>query len=587
MKTGSEINKKKSIKKIIKAGVSFVVVAGITTGVVFGINRKDDSESVKTVQKEDTVERGNLATGVKESGSIEIGSVSQSYSLATGSSSGTTTSAVSSASSDKKSTDTSANAGGAMMMSAMGGENGAEAAVQSSSSSSSSKSSNSTSSDEELVVSKVYVTTGKTVKKGDALLKLTKSSIEKVRNIYEEEVNSAKLALKEAKVERNSSKLTAEYEYKTRIAQGESAKTTYEATIAALKQTVKKAQAAYDEAVNGIKTLPAKIKALEKSSASSSDISSTATSSQSVAGGIGEAAGKGVADGNSSVSASITTAAGSSNGSSTQTVSQLKQQLSEYKSNLSNLKSQLKAAKKALSNGKITAKETYDSAMLEYNNAKTLYDVAVDGLNDDVNSAKEDLTEAKDNLKEFNNYVKGGVIKAEYSGTITSVGYEKGDTLTSGTDIAQYMDADNVTMTVYVVQQDISGISLGDKVNVSLSAYEDTAYTGSVTSISTTSTGGNTVSYPVVVTLSGDVSSIYAGMSGSVTFVEEEVKDVTYISQKAVITDGDKSYVLKKDDSGNVTKTEITTGFSDGRNIEIKSGISEGDTIVIESQVRE
>ena len=39
-----------------------------------------------------------------------------------------------------------------------------------------------------------------------------------------------------------------------------------------------------------------------------------------------------------------------------------------------------------------------------------------------------------------------------------------------------------------------------------------------------------------------------------------------------------------KDDSGKVVKNEITTGFSDGNNVEVKSGLNEGDTVLIESK---
>ena len=108
---------------------------------------------------------------------------------------------------------------------------------------------------------------------------------------------------------------------------------------------------------------------------------------------------------------------------------------------------------------------------------------------------------------------------------------------------------------------------------------------GTVTSISSSSTGDTTVSYPVVVTLSGDVSKVYDGMSSEVTFVSKEVKDVTYVSNKAITTEGTKSYVTLKKADGTTKKTKVVTGFSDGHNVEIKSGLKKGDTVLIESQV--
>ena len=225
--------------------------------------------------------------------------------------------------------------------------------------------------------------------------------------------------------------------------------------------------------------------------------------------------------------------------------------------------------------------------MLQYSNAKTLYNVAMDGIDDDVKDAQETLKDAQKALKTFEKYAGTGVIKAECSGTVTSVGYEDGETLSIDTDIATYMNSDAVTTSVSVAQDDISEIEVGDTVNISLSAYEGKTFHGKVTSISTTSSGTSTVSYPVVVTMTGDVSSIYAGMSADVTFVTKEVKDVLYISNKAVETEGTKSYVTRKNSDASTTKTQVKTGFSDGYNVQIESGLSEGDTVLIESRVSE
>jgi len=142
-------------------------------------------------------------------------------------------------------------------------------------------------------------------------------------------------------------------------------------------------------------------------------------------------------------------------------------------------------------------------------------------------------------------------------------------------------------LSVSVAQDDISAISVGDNVDIELTAYENAVYPGTVTAISTTasSSNSNTVSYPVTVTMTGDVSAVFAGMTGNVTFITKEVANVLYVSNKAIINEGTKSYVKKKDSDGNITTVEVTTGFSDGYQVEIKSGLDEGDTVLIESQV--
>ena len=119
-----------------------------------------------------------------------------------------------------------------------------------------------------------------------------------------------------------------------------------------------------------------------------------------------------------------------------------------------------------------------------------------------------------------------------------------------------------------------------------LNAYEDQAFSGEVESIATSvSSGSSTVSYNVTVKINGEVDGIYTDMTGNVTFIEKQVADVVYVSNKAIINEGTVSYVKVKDSDGTIEKKEVTTGFSDGVNVEITEGLSEGETVLIESQV--
>lgn len=598
-KKQAAVKSKSHKKKIKKAIISIILIGCITVIVVFNVNNKKDDTKTATLTKENTAKKGNLTVGITESGTMEIGSITQSYELDTSSAGTSSSGSSSSDSSNKSDAQGMQNMGGAMGMA--GGQSGSDSS-SSTTKTTSSSSGNESVSDSDLVIKKVCITSGQNVKKGDTILKLTTKSVSNVRKLYKAAVSSAKLTLKEAKVDRDSDKLTAEYEYKERIAAGKSAKTTYKATLQSLDGAVVTAQNNYNTAVSGIKTLPSKIKNLKKKIKKAGG-STTVYKSTSINQNTGSNAGNNTGnmngtgmgdDKNGGTSGTGTTAGstGSQSSSNTVTIMQqqlasYQQQLSEYKSNLKNLKSQLKSAKKARKTGKVSAKKTYDAAMLQYSNAKTLYNVAMDGIDDDVKDAQETLKDAQKALKIFEKYAGTGVIKAECSGTVTSVGYEDGETLSTDTDIATYMNSDAVTTSVSVAQDDISEIEVGDTVNISLSAYEGKTFHGKVTSISTTSSGTSTVSYPVVVTMTGDVSSIYAGMSADVTFVTKEVKDVLYISNKAVETEGTKSYVTKKNSDASTTKTQVKTGFSDGHNVQIESGLSEGDTVLIESRVSE
>ena len=590
----SLISKIKGKKKL---GIAIVCLLVLAIMVSFGYYQvqKGKKSDTKVVTKETEVKSGNLTVGITESGNVAIDTLTQSYSLSrtsvsstSTSSSGSTSSATTTKSGSSDSTKSADNASleqsSSTKNSASSTQSTADSSTQSTADSStqstaySSTQNSSASSEEELVVKKVCVSTGQNVKKGDTLLTLTKSSVESAKKSYQENYDAARIAYNEAKTTRDAAKVSAEYEYKQRIATGKSALATYKATVASLEANVSSTKAAYQKAQNGIKTLPTQIASLKKKIAKAKSAS-----------GVMDSVNNTTQQSSSNTTTGTNTTSSTQSSSTimqlTQELTQLQTQLSEYRSNLNSLKSQYTSAKKALKTGKITAKQTYEESRIEAKNAKALYTVALSSVNDDVDAAKETYDQTKEELEAFNAFTKNNEVTAKYTGKLTSVGYSKGDSLNSSTAIAAYVDTDGVNITVSVAQDDVSNIKVGDNVNIYLSAYEDELFEGTVTSISSSSTGDTTVSYPVVVTLSGDVSKVYDGMSSEVTFVSKEVKDVTYVSNKAITTEGTKSYVTLKKADGTTKKTKVVTGFSDGHNVEIKSGLKKGDTVLIESQV--
>ena len=582
-------------KKKITIGIVCLLILSIVAGFGYYQVQKGKKSDTKVVTKETEVKSGNLTVGITESGNVAIDTLTQSYSLSrtsvsstSTSSSGSTSSATTTKSGSSNSTKSADNASleqsSSTKNSASSTQSTADSSTQSTADSStqstaySSTQNSSASSEEELVVKKVCVSTGQNVKKGDTLLTLTKSSVESAKKSYQENYDAARIAYNEAKTTRDAAKVSAEYEYKQRIATGKSALATYKATVASLEANVSSTKAAYQKAQNGIKTLPTQIASLKKKIAK-------AKSASGVMDSVNNTTQQSSSNTTTGTNTTSSTQSSSTVTQLTQELTQLQTQLSEYRSNLNSLKSQYTSAKKALKTGKITAKQTYEESRIEAKNAKALYTVALSSVNDDVDAAKETYDQTKEELEAFNAFTKNNEVTAKYTGKLTSVGYSKGDSLNSSTAIAAYVDTDGVNITVSVAQDDVSNIKVGDNVNIYLSAYEDELFEGTVTSISSSSTGDTTVSYPVVVTLSGDVSKVYDGMSSEVTFVSKEVKDVTYVSNKAITTEGTKSYVTLKKADGTTKKTKVVTGFSDGHNVEIKSGLKKGDTVLIESQV--
>ena len=486
--------KKKTKKKIMlsAAAIGLIVVVTGSVCLYMQMNQKDEGTAVS---KEVTVAMGDVTTGISESGSITVGTISQTFDVdITGSTSS------SSSSSSSSSASSGSSAGGGDMMSQMAGGMSAQSGQSSSSASSSSSDS------AELEVEEVYVSVGQNIASKDKILKLTDDSVETVRKELKQAVEDASLALTSAQISDKQTKLSAKSTYDANIAAGKVAKSVYNATIQSIE--------------SNITSLKAKVKAATDSKEKES------------------------------------------------------------------LKAQLKEAQNKEATEKLSAKQTYDTAMLNYNNAQSIYDTAMATVGSDTEDAEEALATAKENLSEFEKFVgDDNVIYAEEAGVVSACDYAEGDTLSSDVDIVTIADKENVTISVDVTQDDIGVVAIGDSVKIEFISDEDNVYAGTVTEIGEASTSNSTVSYPVTILLNSMPDTVLTGMTATVTFVTEEVQDVLCVSNKAIINENGVTYVMLKKEDNTTEKREVTTGFSNGVNVEIKDGLEEGDTVLIESKV--
>ena len=507
--------KKKSV--IAAAAVcSILIIAGVGRMM---IKADDGTEEITEIVKETTVERGNLVTGVSESGSMSLGSITQEFTLDL-SGIGTVTSVSSTGSSSSSSGSTgsdSSSSGGTGSGSSSSGGTGSGSSSSGGTKSSSLSSSNSSSSSETtsgsstsggLFVEEIYVSQGQKIQKGDAILKVTDESLKNVENELAEAVEAAELTLKQAKIEDEQTEAEAKNTYDLAVAEGEVAEAVYQAALAEIDTNISSLQ---------------------------SQLSSTSDSEKAAS-----------------------------------------------------LQAQLTKAQREAAAKKLEAKQEYEETMLNYENAKTEYDIAIQDVGSAEQEAKEELEETKELQKEFLQIKESdGVLSSEYEGIVLSTGYVAGDELSTQTPLVEFADEESYTVSVDVTEDDISKVQLEDQVLVKLLAYEGEEYEGIVTEIGTAVSEASTVSYPVTVTLTSYPEKIYNGMTADVTFVTKKMENVLYVSNKAIFTEGTRSFVKVKKSEDEVITQEVETGFSDGVSVEIKQGLEEGDTVLIESKVSE
>lgn len=139
----------------------------------------------------------------------------------------------------------------------------------------------------------------------------------------------------------------------------------------------------------------------------------------------------------------------------------------------------------------------------------------------------------------------------------------------------------SMLLSVSVDELDINSVTLGQKAEVTFDAIEDKTFEGTVTKVgNTASASGGVAKYTVEITIPRD-EKMKSGMNASATIVIEEKENVVTIPVNALQERGEEVFVYtKQDEDGSLSgEQQVTTGLSDGENVEITEGLSEGDEV--------
>ena len=146
-----------------------------------------------------------------------------------------------------------------------------------------------------------------------------------------------------------------------------------------------------------------------------------------------------------------------------------------------------------------------------------------------------------------------------------------------------------MVLSVSVDELDINSVACGQNAVITMDAFENKEFSGTINNMGTTATtSGGSSKYTVDIILNKE-DGMLQGMSASAIININEANDVILIPSDAISERGGASFVYTgKTDEGQLTdEIQIQTGFSDGTNVEVTEGLSEGDTIyytVINSQ---
>lgn len=141
---------------------------------------------------------------------------------------------------------------------------------------------------------------------------------------------------------------------------------------------------------------------------------------------------------------------------------------------------------------------------------------------------------------------------------------------------------DTMTVTIAVDEKDIAGVKTGMTAQLTMNALPDETFEGQVTRVAQTGSGnGGSSKFDVEITLSRE-SDMLPGMSATAQLTLYEKMDVLTLPVAALRDEGGKTLVYTGKDKKTgepANPVEVTTGLSDGEDVEILSGIDSGTTV--------
>lgn len=246
------------------------------------------------------------------------------------------------------------------------------------------------------------------------------------------------------------------------------------------------------------------------------------------------------------------------------------EQISLYQDNLNNLKAlyEIGAASQA----------EIDQAQLQLQSAIATRNATLAQLEAGMESYQSSLEQLNTALE----HVDGsGNVVAPMSGVLASLNVTENSFTSTSAPVAVIDDPTQMKVTVMVSETLVPKLSIGDPVEVSVSALGKT-FTGTIRSVDQAA-NMQTKLYTVTVTVPGDTAGLLSGMFADVTFRTDYNDNTVVIPTEAILTSGDTQYVYVVED-GAAKYVEVTTGITGSGVTQITSGLTAGEQLVTVGQ---
>ena len=242
-------------------------------------------------------------------------------------------------------------------------------------------------------------------------------------------------------------------------------------------------------------------------------------------------------------------------------------------------------------------------AQVNYNREENLYNQKLvsadefDKIKQALQQAKEEkgaaldaLQVVRDGVSKSNASASSTLIRSTISGIILDIPVKVGNsvilsnTFNDGTTIASVANMNDLIFRGNIDETEVGSLVVGMPMKITIGALQDLKFDAALEYISpkaVESNGANQFEIKAAVRVAKD-DKLRSGYSANAEIVLASVRNALTIPESAIEFSGDSTFVyVVKGEGKNKTynRTQVTTGLSDGVNIEIKKGLTAKDKV--------
>ena len=234
-------------------------------------------------------------------------------------------------------------------------------------------------------------------------------------------------------------------------------------------------------------------------------------------------------------------------------------------------------------------KQLYDRQLVsaeEYDNVRQ----ALDQAREEKAAAVDALEVVRDGVSSSNASASSTLIRSTISGLILDIPVKVGNsvilsnTFNDGTTIATVADMSDLIFRGNIDETEVGQLLTGMDMKITIGALQNLKFDAKLEYISpkaTDNNGANQFEIKAAVTVPG-TNKIRSGYSANAEIVLENARGVLSVPESAIEFSGSDTYVYVVKGSGEdktYERRKVTTGLSDGINIEIKSGLKKTEKV--------